>query len=285
MFFELVFLFGIIVGEEIVYSVSSACRCQQIQSEADCNFKCKWNTDKQKCYDKKCYEIMDEEACFSRDCNYIDGQCQNLDSCSDIQVKFFCNSSSKCIYDDSTQSCRDEITQELNCDSFFTQNTCQNNVDSNNNYCIWIAGDVDEGYVSTPGHDYGSCKSYPFETCDSANLVFNPKELCDRNRISCRWLNDSCQQLDCLYFGNDEQLCKNNFATIKDGDKTVLCSWNALTKQCENGFDVSTLGESECYNENTLFQLTFDDQKKQCTKCPGAGMIVMCSLLIQLIFS
>ncbi|CAD8138754.1 unnamed protein product [Paramecium pentaurelia] len=285
MFFEFGFFFIVIIlGEEIVYDVKSACRCQQILSEGDCNQKCKWNTDKKKCYDRKCYEIEDEEACFIRNCNYIDNQCQNLDSCSDILVKFFCNLSSKCIYDDSTQNCREEIVQEQNCDSFFTKNACSNYVDSNNNYCVWIDNDVDEGYVQQPGHDYGSCKSYPFQTCDSANLVFNPKELCERNRISCMWLNDSCQQKDCLFIGNDEQLCKNSFASIKDGDKTLLCSWNALTQQCENGFDISTLKQEECYSEQTLFQLTFDDSKQKCTKCPGIGMIVMCSLLIQLIF-
>ncbi|CAD8054488.1 unnamed protein product [Paramecium sonneborni] len=284
MFLEFFILINIIVGEEIVKEVSSACRCQQILSEKDCNQKCKWNLEKKKCFDRKCTEIEEEEACFSRNCNFIENQCQSLDDCSDILIKYFCNLNSKCIYDDQNLNCRDEINEEIDCSSFKTKKSCQNNIDSNNNYCIWIDNDVEDGYVKQPGNDFGTCKSYPFETCDSANLIFHPIELCERNQFQCIWSNESCQQKDCTLMGNDEQLCKENFSSIREGKKILLCSWNVEKKQCENGFNVSTLREEQCYNEKTLFQLTFDEENKKCTKCPGMGYIIVSSLLFQLIF-
>lgn len=161
-------IFTTVLAVNIIEFVDSACRCSQILSQADCDIKCKWHYDTNECLDKKCNEIHDEEECFKRKCAYMNGQCQKFYGCNTIQSEINCNLSVGCTFN---ETCDDEIADEIACGQFIRMHECNNQMDSSGNYCIWVAGDMDENAQVPAGGDFGTCKGYAFTSCDSANKV------------------------------------------------------------------------------------------------------------------
>jgi hypothetical protein len=51
---------------------------------------------------------------------------------------------------------------------------------------------MDENTQVPAGGDYGTCKSYAFTSCDSANSVKFVEELCLRKPNQCFYENNTC---------------------------------------------------------------------------------------------
>lgn len=68
--------------EELIFTVSSACRCSQIKSVRDCNQKCLWVGDPNTgyCKDRMCKENKSLEKCENLD----EGEEEELEGEEDI---------------------------------------------------------------------------------------------------------------------------------------------------------------------------------------------------------
>ncbi|KAM3140814.1 hypothetical protein pb186bvf_007041 [Paramecium bursaria] len=293
--FILLITISYIYVQEIVYTVTSPCRCSQILSESDCNQKCKWNSTKALCLDRQCSDIKSNDTKYSdtftasmdcdstTGCSFINDTCQIVTGCEVFPDEDSCENwqNTQCVWNNNTcQPFQCNLTTADKCLNYactIIDGKCNNTICLKQNfqdckgqietlsqyYCVWNGN----------GNDTGKCVGAQLTQCSDANSNSNITFLCSLLDY-CQMSGGQCQSLNCQDLPYEK--CSLAQGNVQNGG--ILCHWNGV--QCQPGYDISQLSQDECYSELTSYQLTYNDETKQCEQCPGYANLIIAYIMI-----
>ncbi|CAD8164837.1 unnamed protein product [Paramecium pentaurelia] len=259
-----------------------------------------------------CYFNSEENLCKN-----LRGDCTSLDIQEECETKQNCQWLNQPDEDGVQCQIQEQPEEEIPviCNNIKQQEICDSSQEDNSGYyCSWLLNPIDEGEVQTNQtnnesttrllkvDNTGYCSRFSVTKCTDINDIDaddSIKEmLCNRFPDTCRYtiqtsngitvtgtnfnlVSYSCEQRACKDYGT-QQLCEDNYIVPDFEGYLHLCNWTSTS--CNEGLIIekfSLLNSPEkCYKEETLYQLTWNQQINKCTKCPGLGYLL--SLLFSL---